>query len=406
MNENHVPSDRLTAFLASSQAANTMASFSSPQFSWTNRMNYERIEVERLRRFSIAIFEAAGAPHDHAVRATDVLLWASLRGVDTHGIRNLKRYYLDAAGVGRRDGRIAFDAELTLDRESPTTAAFNANGGLALSLSVQAMEYAIGKARDSGLGLVTVRNSTHFGPAGYYAWMAVAHDMIGFASCGYLFPHEQPKAVLPFGGLWPMLSTNPIAMACPADKLPPFVLDMSTSIVPVNRIELYEEEDREVPTDWALDADRRPTTKPSVVHSVVPLGGATSFGGHKGYGLALASWILTSLLSGAWRTDVERDRILGTNPEPKNGYAQEGIGHCFAAVRLDQFGDPRAFRQGMDAMIQAMNDSPPAEGFEKVLVPGQDGFATEQERRRLGIPINPATMAGLQSLSAQYNIPL
>lgn len=369
-------------------------------------MTYERIEVERLRRFCIAVFQAAGAPHDHAVRATDVLLWASLRGVDTHGIRNLKRYYLDAAGVGRRDGKIAFDAELSLDQESPSTAAFNANGGLALALSVQAMDCAIQKARETGLGMVTVRNSTHFGPAGYYAWMAVQHDMIGFASCGYLFPHEQAKAVLPFGGLWPMLSTNPIAMACPAEKLPPFVFDMSTSVVPVNRIELYEEEGRDVPTEWALDINRQPTNKPGEVHGVVPLGGATTFGGHKGYGLALASWIMTSLLAGAWRTDVERARILGANPTSGNGYFQEGIGHFFAAVRLDQFCDPRAFRQGLDAMIEAMNQSPPAEGFEKVLVPGQDGFATEQERRRNGIPVNAATMAGLQSLSQQYQVPL
>jgi LDH2 family malate/lactate/ureidoglycolate dehydrogenase len=369
-------------------------------------MTVTRVAADRLRKFSIAVFEAAGAPRDHAVRATDVLIWASLRGVDTHGIRNLKRYYLDASGVGRRDGRIVLDAELTLDHESPTTAAFDAHSGLALSLSVQAMECAIQKARESGVGIVTVRNSTHFGPAGYYAWMAVAHDMLGFASCGYLFPHGQTKAVLPFGGLLPMLSTNPLAMACPADKMPPFVLDMSTSVVPVNRIELHEEEGRPVPADWALDVHRQPTTKPDEVHSVIPLGGATTFGGHKGYGLAIASWILTGLLSGAWRIDTNRDRVLGENPEPKHGFAQEGIAHCFAAIRLDRFGDPRVFRQGMDAMIRALNDSPPTEGFPQVLVPGQGAHATEQERRSEGIPINAATMAALQSLSEQYNVPL
>lgn len=369
-------------------------------------MTAERVAADRLRKFSIAVFEAAGAPSEHAVRATDVLIWASLRGVDTHGIRNLKRYYLDASGVGRRDGEITLDAELTLDYESPTTAAFDAHGGLALSLSVQAMECAIQKARESGVGVVTVRNSTHFGPAGYYATMAVEHDMLGFASCGYLFPHGQAKSVLPFGGVLPMLSTNPLAMACPADKLPPFVLDMSTSIVPVNRIELYEEEGRTVPSDWALDANQQPTTKPDTVHSVIPLGGATTFGGHKGYGIAMASWILTGLLSGAWRTDADRDRVLGENPQPKHGFAQEGIAHSFAAIRLDQFGDSQVFRQGMDAMIQAINDSPPAEGFQQVLVPGQGAHATQQERLREGIPINAATMAALQSLAEEYDVPL
>lgn len=369
-------------------------------------MTVERIAADRLRKFSRNVFEAAGAPPEHAKRATDVLIWASLRGVDTHGIRNLKRYYVDASGVGRRDGQIAMDAELTLDHESPTMAAFDANSGLALSLSVQAMECAIGKARESGVGVVTMRNSTHFGPAGYYAWMAVEHDMIGFASCGYLFPHGQTKSVLPFGGLLPMLSTNPIAMACPAGEFPPFVLDMATSIVPVNRVELYEEEGRPVPSDWALDVDQQPTTKPETVHSVMPLGGATTFGGHKGYGMAVASWILTGLLSGAWRTDVDRDRVLGDKPEPKFGFAQEGIAHSFAAIRLDQFGDPLAFRQGMDAMIRAINESPAAEGFEHVLVAGQGEHATEQERRREGIPVNPTTMAALQSLADEYDIPL
>lgn len=369
-------------------------------------MTHIRLAVDRLRRFSVAVFQAAGAPLRHAERATDVLLWASLRGVDTHGIRNLKRYYLDASGVGRRDGKIVLDAQLTLDHESETTASFDAHSGLALALSVEAMQCAIEKARSAGVGVVTVRNSTHFGPAGYYAWMAVEHDMLGFASCGYLFPQGQPKAVLPFGGLLPMLSTNPLAMACPADSLPPFVLDMSTSIVPVNRIELYEEEGLEVPKDWAFDVHHQSTTKPEHVYSVPPLGGAAAFGGHKGYGLALASWIVTSLLSGGWRTDAVRDRVLGQNPEPKFGFAQEGIGHCFAAIRIDQFCEPRAFRQGLDAMIRAMNDSPPAAGFERVLVPGQDAHATELDRRRHGIPVNPATLAALESLAQQYGVPL
>jgi L-2-hydroxycarboxylate dehydrogenase (NAD+) len=159
-------------------------------------MPHQRVAADRLHRFSVSVFKAAGAPHEHAERAADVLIWASLRGVDTHGIRNLKRYYLDASGVGRRDGAIVMDADLTLDCESDTTAAFDAHSGLALSLSVQAMECAIQKAREAGVGVVTVRNSTHFGPAGYYAWMAVEHDMLGFASCGYLFPHGQVKAVL------------------------------------------------------------------------------------------------------------------------------------------------------------------------------------------------------------------
>ena len=115
---------------------------------------------------------------------------------------------------------------------------------------------------------------------------------------------------------------------------------------------------------------------------------------------------LTGLLSGAWCADADPDRVLGTTTAPKYGFSQEGIGHCFAAIRLDRFGDPQVFRQGMDAMIRAINDVPPTEGFAQVVVPGQGAHATEQERRQNGIPINAATMAALQSLAQEYDVPL
>ncbi len=366
----------------------------------------QTISAETLRNFTNRIFHAAGFAADDAERATDVLLWASLRGVDTHGIRNLKRYYIDSAGgVGRRDGVIIPDAPLTTEHESPTTAAFNAHGGLGLSVSVRAMEFAIAKAGEQGVAVVTVRNSTHFGAAGYYAQMAAGRDMLGFASTGYFFPHGQEKAVVPFGGLLPMLSTNPLAMACPSLSFP-FLMDLSTSTVPVNRVEMLEEQGKAIPANWALGSDHRPTTDPQAVQKMVPLGGATEYGGHKGYALALGGWILTGLLSGAWCANPAPDRVLGKTPETKLGFAQEGIGHIFAAVRLDQFGDPGTIKRGLSAMMEALNESPPAEGFERVLVPGQKEAETLARRAREGIPLSDATWADLQSLAGQFGVPL
>jgi L-2-hydroxycarboxylate dehydrogenase (NAD+) len=140
------------------------------------------ISADDLRDFTRQAFEAAGISSEDAELATDVLLWASLRGVDTHGIRNLKRYYIDSSGgVGRRDGVILPNAKLTSEHDSPTTAVLNANGGLGLAVGVKAMNLAIEKAREQGIGMVTVRNSTHFGAAGYYANMAAEQDMLGFA---------------------------------------------------------------------------------------------------------------------------------------------------------------------------------------------------------------------------------
>jgi L-2-hydroxycarboxylate dehydrogenase (NAD+) len=370
-------------------------------------MSGTKISAGELRLFAQQVFEAAGVNPSDAERATDVLIWASLRGVDTHGIRNLKRYYIDTAGgVGRRDGVIRFDAELTTEHESPTTAALNANGGLGLSVSVRAMDMAIEKARETGVGIVTVRNSTHFGPAGYFASMAVPHDMLGFASTGYLFPNGQPKSVVPFGGLVPMLSTNPLAMACPAASGPAFVLDMSTSVVPVNRVEMLEELGHAIPAGWSLDANHKTTDKPDAVQKMEPLGGATTYGGHKGYGLAVAGWILTGLLSGAWRTNPDSNRILGDITDTKHGFAQEGIGHSFAAVRLDRFGDPAMIKQGLDAMTKAFNESPAAPGFDRVVIPGQLEAETEVERLQNGIPLSDSTLADLRSLSEEFGIPL
>lgn len=365
------------------------------------------ISPDALREFTCRVFEASGISSEDSQLATDVLLWASLRGVDTHGIRNLKRYYIDnAAGVGRRDGVIRPEAELTVDQETPNSAALNANGGLGLSVGVRAMQRAIDKATEQGIGIVTVRNSTHFGAAGYFAHMAVRHDMLGFASTGYFFPHGQEKAVVPFGGILPMFSTNPLAMAAPGHELPDFVLDMSTSIVPVNRIEMLEELGRRIPISWALDQNNQPTDDPQSVTKVVPLGGATEFGGHKGYGLALAGWILTGLLSGAWKQDPIPERVLGNSPETKNGFAQEGIGHAFAAVRLDLFGDPELMKRGLDSMTRTINESPPAAGVEQVVIPGQLEVATERQRSSQGIPLPPSTLADLEALSEKFGIPL
>ena len=365
------------------------------------------VNHDHIRQFTVEIFEASNLSKQDAEFAADVLLWASLRGVDTHGIRNLKRYYIDsAAGVGRRDGVIIPDAELTVDEESATSAALNANGGLGLSVSVHAMNVAIKKASESGIGIVTVRNSTHFGPAGYFAHMAIRHDMLGFASTGYFFPHGQDKGVVPYGGLLPMLSTNPLAMACPGGDLPDFVLDMSTSLVPVNRVEMLEEDGKPIPPGWIRDKDHNVTADPQAVCKVEPLGGAVDYGGHKGYGLALAGWILTGLLSGAWRRDPKPGRVLGSSPELKHGFAQEGIGHCFAAVKLDQFGDPALIRSGLDAMTRSLNESPAADGFDQVYIPGQKEVAVEAERRANGIPLSGSTVTDLKSLSEEFGIPL
>lgn len=365
-------------------------------------MNGIHIPAQRLHDFALRVFEAAGVEPAAARKAADVLIWTSLRGVDTHGIRNLKRYYIQ----GIDDGAMRPNARLQVEHQSDTAAVLNSDAGLGLSHAVDAMQQAIDMAGKSGIGVVTVRNANHFGAAGYYAHMAVEADMIGFAATGYFFPHGQKTAVVPFGGLLPMLSTNPLAMACPAGEMPPFVLDMSTSVSAVNRIELWQELGRAIPTGWGLDADHRPTTEASQVHKLIPLGGLEQAGGHKGFGLALAVQILTGLLSGAWREDPDQGRVLGDRQGTTHGFAQEGVGQTFAAIRIDRFAQPETFKRGVDAMIQTLNESPAAEGVERVLVPGQPEHETEQQRSRDGIPLTESTWNELQELAHRFDVPL
>ncbi|GAB4153419.1 MAG: Ldh family oxidoreductase [Planctomycetaceae bacterium] len=361
-----------------------------------------RVQPDVLREFSQQVFSRAGLNERDAADAADVLIWTSLRGVDTHGIRNLKRYYIDGIEEGSIDPR----ARLETVCETSNTATLDGNAGLGLVVARRAMEIAIEKASTQGVGIVTVRNSHHFGAAGYYAHQAVAHEMLGFCANGYFFHNGQLDAVLPFGGALPMLSTNPLAMAAPAGDLPPFVLDMSTSVVPVNRLELMSELGREIPEGWGRDANGLPTTDPQAVRQLLPLGGAGQLGGHKGFGLALAVQILTGVLSGAWSRNPNPACILGEHTEPKEGFGQSGVAHILAAIRIDAFGEVADFRTAMDGMIRILNDSPTDPGREQVVTPGQLEQRTADERMQTGIPLNAPTVADLNSLSEKYRVPL
>ena len=355
-----------------------------------------------LRQFAAAVFENLNVPADHARRGADTLVDTSLRGVDTHGIRNLKRYYVDDIERGLIDP----SAGLTTEGSTPVSDSQNANGGLGISLATHSMETAITKAHESGVGLVTVRNANHFGAAGQFASMALEHDMIGVASTGCFFPHGQSFAVLPFGGLIAMLSTNPIALAAPAGDLPPFLLDMSTAIAPCNRIERWQELGREIPDGWAKDPEGNWTSDPERAKQLIPLGGLGLLGGHKGYGLSLAVQIMTCVLSGGWRQDPDVGAILGDNPRPFDGYGQERMGQFFAAIRIDQFAEPDVFKARLQTMIRALNESPAVDGADQVLVPGQLEAACWSERMRDGIPLPPSTLADFRALSERFHLPL
>jgi LDH2 family malate/lactate/ureidoglycolate dehydrogenase len=333
--------------------------------------------------------EAAGAKPEHAADSAATLVWANLRGVDTHGVRNLRHNYI----AGLKSGKIKRAATFRIEYETPITARVDGDDGLGLAAGPWAMRLAIEKAAATGVGIVAVRNSHHFGAAGAHAMLAVPHDMIGIGLTGFLWAKGGVLGVLPTFGKVPMLSTNPISVAVPTQLEDTWLLDMATSITPYNRVMMYYETGRTIPLGWATDVEGVPTTDPSVARYLMPLGGTREMGGHKGYGLSVMVEILCALLSGGWDMTEE-------------GYNQTRDAHFFMALRIDAFRPVDEFKAGMDAMIDTLHKVPTIDGAEKVLVAGEPEANVLKTRRVTGIPLPPNVMEDLTALSTEYAIPL
>jgi L-2-hydroxycarboxylate dehydrogenase (NAD+) len=347
------------------------------------------IHADKLRSFAQTILEQVDVPSDQAADAADVLVWANLHGVDTHGVRNLRPNYVN----GIVNGKIKAQGEFRIEHETSVTARVDGDRGLGLAAGSWAMRLAMRKAQEHGVGIVAVRNSHHYGAAGYHAMLAVPQDMIGVSLTGLMWPKGNVIGVLPTFGKIPMLSTNPIAVAVPAGIEAPFLLDMATSITPYNRVMLYQEVGQPIPAGWALDENSQSTTDPATARQLFPLGGSRETGGHKGYGLSVMVEILCALLSGGWDQSEE-------------GYQQIGDAHFLMAIRVDAFRPVTDFKAGMDAMIDAFHQSPTVDGREKVLVAGEPEAKTKARRSNSGIPLPPNVFADLTALSEQFGVPL
>jgi LDH2 family malate/lactate/ureidoglycolate dehydrogenase len=266
------------------------------------------------------------------------------------------------------------------------------------------MALAIKKALDVGAGFVAVRNSNHFGIAGYYAMMALEQD------CAGLCMTNTHPLVVPTHGRKAMLGTNPVAVAVPSGREQPFVLDMATSIVSLGKLEIQDRLGQPIPESWATDARGVPTTKPGVVlenfenlsgGGLLPLGGAgEESGGHKGYGLALWVEIFSAMFSGALYADL----VYPTTDEGQVLPSQ--IGHFFGAWRVDAFRPMSAFGPAMDDLLKRIKESRKAEGQTRVYVAGEKEQEEAERRAREGIPLTPAVIAELQTLVSELDVRL
>lgn len=356
------------------------------------------IQADALRRFCTEVFVTLGVGKRHAEITADVLVAADLRGVDSHGVARLQRYV-----NGIRSGMMRPDAKPRIVHETPTTATIDGADGLGQPAAHMAMQVAMDKAQQVGAGFAAVRNSNHYGIAGYYAMMALEKDMIGISAT------NAAVLVVPTFGCNAMLGTNPIAVAAPASQERPFVLDMATSVVPRGKLEVYNRLGKDLPDGWATDEAGRGTNNPARVlknlveragGGLLPLGGKGELhSGHKGYGLALLVDIISAVLPGAAYADLVYPKTEDGKPLPSK------IGHFFGALRVDAFRPAAEFKADMDDLIRRLKDSPKAEGAERIYIHGEKEFETQEERQAHGIPLHPTVFKTLRDIGEELRIP-
>jgi L-2-hydroxycarboxylate dehydrogenase (NAD+) len=356
----------------------------------------QRIPADTIEQFAQDVFVALGVPEGEAAISARVLITSDLRGIDSHGVGRLK-YYYDRILSGRHKTETAME----IVKETETTALVDGHHGMGHVISYRCMQMAIDKARQYGLGSVTVRNGTHFGIAGFYPLMAAEAGMIGLT-----MTNARPS-IAPTFGSEPMMGTNPIAFAAPTDLPYPFCLDMATSICQRGKIEVAERAEKPVPEGWVIDPEGKPLTDPTDIlgrlgkaqAALLPLGGAgEEYAGYKGYGLAVMVEILCAALSGG----VFMKDLLGF--EPDGSPRPYMLGHFFLAIDVAHFSPLEDFRRITGAMVRALHAAHKIPGQERIYVAGEKEYENEQRRRVEGIPVNENLKAELQTMRDELGI--
>lgn len=351
------------------------------------------INRQALTQFCAAVFRRMGLAPADAMDAAQVLVAADARGIPSHGVGRLWRYV-----NGLRTGLMIPGATPETLMDTPTSLVVNARGAMGAPVSVRTMERVIEKALLSGAAFGSVRDSNHFGIAGYYAMLALRHDMIGIAMT------NTAALGVPTFGRQVMFGTNPLAFAAPADHEQAFVLDMSTTVVTRGKVEVCEREGKPLPLGWAVDKTGTPATHAASMldemqhrlgGGILPLGGAgEEFGGHKGYGLAVMVDILCAVLAGA-----------PCGPEVFDTASSSArVSHFFGAIKIAAFREPAAFRADMDRMLARLRATPMAEGEERVYFAGRKEFEREAECARRGVPVSAKTHASLCRIGREIGV--
>ena len=349
---------------------------------WVREEDAVRVDADALRASTTALIAKMGVPPADAELAADVLVTADLRAVESHDVSNMLKVYLDRYADGTQNPR----PEWTVVRDRASIANVDCDGGLGVIMAPKAMDLAIAKARETGVGVVTMFNCGHIGMAAYHAMRALPHDMVGMCMTA------TGPSVLPTFGAEPRLGTNPIAIAAPAGDEPPFVLDMATSTVAVNKLRNASRMGALLPPGTVAKPDGTPIMEAVPVPDAyfgLPLGSTRELGSHKGYGLACAVEVLCSVLSGA-------------------GFAMRlprtHFRNYVAAYDIDAFTDVAEFKQTMDEFLRELKATPPAPGQDRVMVAGQLEREAEVDRAKNGIPLHREVVEWFRDTCAEMGV--
>ena len=349
---------------------------------------------EQLSGFTKNIFLKIGCSQNDAAIATETLLSADLRGVDSHGVARLTGYVRLWEAQ-----RVNATPAIKIIHETPSTAVVDGDAGLGLVVAPFAMQIAIDKAKNVGTGWVSVQNSNHYGIAGHHAMMALQHEMIGISMT------NASALVAPTFSKDKMLGTNPIAVAIPAGNEQPFVADFATTTAANGKLEILQRKNKPVPTGWVQTKEGGQSLNAHELKdggALLPLGGNRAGSSHKGYMLGSIVDIFSGVLSGAnygpWVPPFPAYIAMPPNMPGK------GIGHFFGAMRIDAFRPAKDFKKDMDQWIKAFKNATPINENEKVIIPGEPEAAIEKERKNNGIPIATVVVNDLKELGKKFDV--
>jgi len=354
------------------------------------------IAFDLVEEFIVKVMVRAGIPEEDAGIVADVLIQADKFGIDSHGINRLKPIYLDRI----RDGILSPVTKFEIVREGPTTAVVDGHNGMGHVISCRAMNLAIEKAGKFGMAMAAVRNSTHYGIAGYYALMAVRENMIGITGT-----NARPS-IAPTFGVENMLGTNPLTFGMPTDEPFPFLLDCATSITQRGKVELYARLGKEMPMGWVIDdSGESKTDSRQVLNDLIagraaltPLGGiGEETAGYKGYGYAT----VVEILSAALQQGAFLKMLMGVKEGRKAPYP---LGHFFMAIDISAFTDPADFKKISGDICRELRASKKMPDENRIWTAGEKEYYTWLERKDKGVPFTHELLDEFRGLCETYGL--